>query len=510
MQKRKILGFLLCLAIMIASASMCYAASEPTDTSLFEFDASTGTILKYNMDASLSDIVIPEKINGVAVVAIGDGAFYRDVAPEMQELWSRFSEQEKVVFYSKLRSVTIPEGVKTIGNNAFAYNYALTEINLPSTLKYIGEAAFEDCMNLPTIDLPDSITEIGARAFSGCKSITAVQLPVELSEIKNATFFGCSALEKVTLGVNVKKIGSEAFEDCVNLKEVYIPNNIKGIGQKAFEGCTSLSKISVDQDAFLNPLAIFAKRYLPAESSGEVVCEMYWNNTPIWKYVAIAIAGIAVIAIIVSLNKKLQNKRRKESVAFRTIKAELRNAKNGVAPLIDSAMLNAVKKNERASAEAMILHEFKDGGCSSLAILVSELTTINGMKELQAEFERSGETDAYIAFALYLRTDNSDLLDTIENAYIGQTEERTDILNYIGPYSQEDKRLRYFAEAMLLKADNSEDELDALIRTILYSKGYLKSILETPTTKPVIALYVQLHDSKTRLRCIQQLEQSGK
>ena len=510
MQKRKILGFLLCLAIMIASASMCYAASEPTDTSLFEFDASTGTILKYNMDASLSDIVIPEKINGVAVVAIGDGAFYRDVTPEMQELWSKFSEQEKVVFYSKLQSITIPEGVETIGSNAFAYNYALTEINLPSTLKYIGEAAFEDCMNLPTIDLPDSITEIGARAFSGCKSITAVQLPVELSEIKNATFFGCSALEKVTLGVNAKKIGSEAFEDCVNLKEVYIPNNIKGIGQKAFEGCTSLSKISVDQDAFLNPLAIFAKRYLPAESSGEVVCEMYWNNTPIWKYVAIAIAGIAVIAIIVSLNKKLQNKRRKESVAFRTIKAELRNAKNGVAPLIDSAMLNAVKKNERASAEAMILHEFKDGGCSSLAILVSELTTINGMKELQAEFERSGETDAYIAFALYLRTDNSDLLDTIENAYIGQTEERTDILNYIGPYSQEDKRLRYFAEAMLLKADNSGDELDALIRTILYSKGYLKSILETPTTKPVIALYVQLHDNKTRLHCIQQLEQSGK
>ena len=510
MQKRKILGFLLCLAIMIASASMCYAASEPTDTSLFEFDASTGTILKYNMNASLSDIVIPEKINGVAVVAIGDGAFYRDVTPEMQELWSKFSEQEKVVFYSKLQSITIPEGVETIGSNAFAYNYALTEINLPSTLKYIGEAAFEDCMNLQTIDLPDSITEIEASAFSGCKSITAVQLPVELSEIKNATFFGCSALEKVTLGVNVKKIGSEAFEDCVNLKEVYIPNSIKGIGQKAFEGCASLSKISVDQDSFLNPLAIFAKRYLPAESSGEVVCEMYWNNTPIWKYVAIALAGIAVIAIIVYLNKKLQNKRRKESVAFRTIKAELRNSKNGMVPLIDSAMLNAVKKNERASAEAMILHEFKDDGCSSLAILVSELTTINGMKELQAEFKRSGETDAYIAFALYLRTDNSDLLDTIENAYIGQTEERTDILNYIGPYSQNDKRLRYFAEAMLLKADNSEDEMDALIRTILYSKGYLKSVLETPTTKPIITLYVQLHDSKTRLHCIQQLEQLGK
>lgn len=510
MQKQKILGFLLSVVIMIASASICYAASEPTDTSLFEFDASTGTILKYNMDASLSDIVIPEKINGVAVVAIGDGAFYRDVTPEMQELWSKFSEQEKVVFYSKLQSVTIPEGVKTIGNNAFAYNYALTEINLPSTLKYIGEAAFEDCMNLPTIDLPDSITEIGASAFSGCKSITAVQLPIELSEIKNATFFGCSALEKVTLGVNVKKIGSEAFEDCVNLKEVYIPNSIKGIGQKAFEGCASLSKISVDQDSFLNPLAIFAKRYLPAESSGEVVCEMYWNNTPIWKYVAIALAGIAVIAIIVSLNKKLQNKRRKESVAFRTIKAELRNAKNGMMPLIDSVMLNAVKKNERASAEAMILHEFKDDGCSSLAILVSELTTINGMKELQAEFERTGETDAYIAFALYLRTDNSDLLDNIENAYIGKTEERTDILNYIGPYSQDDKRLRYFAEAMLLQADNAEDELDALIRTILYSKGYLKSVLETPTTKPVIALYVQLHDSKTRLHCIQQLEQLGK
>ena len=46
----------------------------PSDSSLFTFDSSTGTILGYS-DGD-TDIVIPYEIDGVSVTNIGDAAFY--------------------------------------------------------------------------------------------------------------------------------------------------------------------------------------------------------------------------------------------------------------------------------------------------------------------------------------------------------------------------------------------------------------------------------------------------
>lgn len=62
-----------------------------------------------------------------------------------------------------LQSITLPSGVKTIGECAF-YGSGLSEITLNEGLERIEQEAFQNCKQLTSIRLPASIREIGIRA----------------------------------------------------------------------------------------------------------------------------------------------------------------------------------------------------------------------------------------------------------------------------------------------------------------------------------------------------------
>ena len=51
-------------------------------------------------------------------------------------------------------SLTIPEGVKTIGKKAFYNCSAMTALNIPISVKSIGELSFEGCSKLQNITVP--------------------------------------------------------------------------------------------------------------------------------------------------------------------------------------------------------------------------------------------------------------------------------------------------------------------------------------------------------------------
>ena len=62
--------------------------------------------------------------------------------------------------------VVVPNGVVTIGDNAFINKTAITNISFPSTLTTIGNNAFYGCKGLPTVSLSASVTSIATTAFS--------------------------------------------------------------------------------------------------------------------------------------------------------------------------------------------------------------------------------------------------------------------------------------------------------------------------------------------------------
>lgn len=87
--------------------------------------------------------------------------------------------------------------IKTIGENAFENNKALTSISLPNTLITISRNAFNSCKGLESISLPDSVTAIGIRAFETCSKLESVTIGVGVQEIGKNALSGCTALTTI-------------------------------------------------------------------------------------------------------------------------------------------------------------------------------------------------------------------------------------------------------------------------------------------------------------------------
>ena len=97
----------------------------------------------------------------------------------------------------RFEEVILPEGLETIGNEAFDYNFNLKRIAFPSTLKTIGANAFRSCNQLGSISLPTSLQNIPENAFRGCSSLTEVRIPSTITRIGDYAFGDCPKLNDV-------------------------------------------------------------------------------------------------------------------------------------------------------------------------------------------------------------------------------------------------------------------------------------------------------------------------
>ena len=158
-------------------------------------------------------------------------------------------------FEKKVKSVTLPMGLKSIGVNAFMGS-TISEISIPATVTNIGKGAFSGIPALKTISVPNSVKTIGYSCFAACTGLTEVKLPARLEKLERSMFWGCRSLTKVTLPQNIDKIDTGTFEDCKALAHIDLPQSVTTIGQNAFKN-TALTEVPVttnlkliDSDAF--------------------------------------------------------------------------------------------------------------------------------------------------------------------------------------------------------------------------------------------------------------------
>ena len=90
----------------------------------------------------------------------------------------------------------------------------------PYTVTAIGDGAFYECWDLETITIPDGVTSIGYDAFWG-SGITTIVIPEGVTNIKSYTFYNCEHLTSVTIPGSVTYIAGMAFEGC-NLSSVNV------------------------------------------------------------------------------------------------------------------------------------------------------------------------------------------------------------------------------------------------------------------------------------------------
>lgn len=170
-----------------------------------------------------STISIPDKIDGHPVTMI---------------YYYVFSGLENT------KTINIPDSVKVIGAEAFAWSNNLQTINIPTSVTTIDAAAFAGNDKLQSITIPDSVTELGVGAFILCENLTNVTLPNTISSIPYGTFAACVSLKKINIPSSVKTIEDEAFS-MTGFTEFTVPDTITSIGAGAFSDCENLVKVTI-------------------------------------------------------------------------------------------------------------------------------------------------------------------------------------------------------------------------------------------------------------------------
>lgn len=188
---------------MVGSGSLLSDAyllsGEYTDEKYFEFDFSTGTLVKYNseMQGAPKEVIIPPEAGGKPVKHIASNAFDMTI--------------------NSVTSVVIPDSVEVIDDFAFSSNGKLEYVKMPTSLTRIGEGVFNNCYSLRDIEVYGSIISIPRNTFAGCESLESVRVPD-----------------------TVQTFGEYAFGDCRLLNDLNRPANFSAYESTTFDGCDRL------------------------------------------------------------------------------------------------------------------------------------------------------------------------------------------------------------------------------------------------------------------------------
>lgn len=228
------------------------------------------------------EVTLPSSVNGVPVVQAGAGVNtpifgWNNQTVTSLTIANGVTSIGNYAFNTcnRLISISLPASLVSIGDNAFGYCSSLSNISIPNGVTSIGYNAFEGCSMLTSIIIPNSVISIGDSAFYYCSRLTSVTIPNKLANVSDWTFYGCSSLpasddfqyiiwgdeicltkylgssQIVTVpglinGLPVTKLLGNVFVDCgANLISVTLPDGLTRIGSGSFQNCIGLTSFSI-------------------------------------------------------------------------------------------------------------------------------------------------------------------------------------------------------------------------------------------------------------------------
>ena len=172
-----------------------------------------------------------------------------------------------------LQSLILGSNIETIGEGAFENCSALSTIkySASSNLTSIGDRAFSKCRKLKTIvpganqpentiTFPNTLSTIGEQAFEGCAELNNITLGGNVSNIGSRVFKDCSSLTSLTVDTNNATYSSENSNIILNKQTGMViagcrtssltSTKIKGIGDYVFNGISFIRPNEIDPTTF--------------------------------------------------------------------------------------------------------------------------------------------------------------------------------------------------------------------------------------------------------------------
>ena len=189
----------------------------------FEFTPDNTAVIVIRYKGTAADVTIPSRYKGKPVTMIDHAAFHD----------------------SAVTSVTIPDSVTSIPDDAFSYCSQLTNISIPNSVTFIGFSAFNSCTSLKSITLPSSLSTIQSYAFYNCGNLKTIRIPVSVTSIGNYAFDVCPSLMTVTYPGSktqwddiTKGSNNDVLENnliCAVLEATFDPDNGESISTQTID-----------------------------------------------------------------------------------------------------------------------------------------------------------------------------------------------------------------------------------------------------------------------------------
>lgn len=300
MNKLKMICFGMTLCLLGAVLSGCLGEPPVAEVTvvaenrladkLLYTEYSDGTAVLTGYDGTLTELILPDTVDGLPLVGIADQAFDNEPALTTLRCGANITRIGNEAFYGclALETVEIGQNVKEIGyyafegtpwlnahtdeyilagdgillkyqgnaahaiipdtvkvlSDAFFQNDTLYEVTLGANVERLGGYAFAYCSNLRAVNFNEKLTAIDDSAFAFCDNLRAVKIPDSVTTLGSNAFLYCTMLRRVELGAGVTSIGEYAFNYCNHLTSVTLNAALQSIGDYAFYECYILGGVT--------------------------------------------------------------------------------------------------------------------------------------------------------------------------------------------------------------------------------------------------------------------------